>query len=262
MTTASTLSIAFTLTVLVALPAKAQEGPAQGQAPQATAGTTGQRGGGAASAGTLTTAAQGRSLQAFAVTLVIADMQPGGTQDDVPAAARKALADLKDFLPYKSYRLVDAQWIRSNGAAVETRIKGPDQEEYGLRISGGQQSATVIVRFVLRAPGAVRSASSASVAQLMLREAQLKAQYAEEKQKVEVGMVKPDAARAIERDLQVLELELEQTRAGDATAMMDASFRMDLDETVVVGTSRIKGDKALIALLTAVGTKAPAAREP
>ena len=30
---------------------------------------------------------------------------------------------------------------------------------------------------------------------------------------------------------------------------------MDLGETVVVGTSRVKGDKALIALLTAVPRK-------
>jgi hypothetical protein len=34
--------------------------------------------------------------------------------------------------------------------------------------------------------------------------------------------------------------------------MIDTSFTMDIGETVVVGTSRLKGDKALIALLTAV----------
>jgi hypothetical protein len=35
-------------------------------------------------------------------------------------------------------------------------------------------------------------------------------------------------------------------------AIIDTSFTMDIGETVVVGTSRLKGDKALIALLTAV----------
>jgi hypothetical protein len=35
-------------------------------------------------------------------------------------------------------------------------------------------------------------------------------------------------------------------------AVIDTSFTMDVGETVVVGTSRLKGDKALIALLTAV----------
>jgi phage shock protein A len=37
-------------------------------------------------------------------------------------------------------------------------------------------------------------------------------------------------------------------------AMIDTSFTMDIGETVVVGTSRLKGDKALIALLTAVAS--------
>ena len=35
-------------------------------------------------------------------------------------------------------------------------------------------------------------------------------------------------------------------------AIIDTSFTMDVGETVVVGTSRVAGDKALIALLTAV----------
>jgi len=35
---------------------------------------------------------------------------------------------------------------------------------------------------------------------------------------------------------------------------------MDVGETVVVGTSRTKGDQALIALLTAVPQKIPGAR--
>ena len=41
--------------------------------------------------------------------------------------------------------------------------------------------------------------------------------------------------------------------------VIDTSFTMDIGETVVVGTSRLKGDKALIALLTAVApTRSPA----
>jgi hypothetical protein len=38
-------------------------------------------------------------------------------------------------------------------------------------------------------------------------------------------------------------------------AVIDTSFTMDIGETVVVGTSRLKGDKALIALLTAVAQR-------
>lgn len=54
----------------------------------------------------------------------------------------------------------------------------------------------------------------------------------------------------------VLSLDLPGTTAWLANArrsLIDTSFRMDVGETVVVGTSRLQGDKALIVLLTAVG---------
>jgi hypothetical protein len=43
-------------------------------------------------------------------------------------------------------------------------------------------------------------------------------------------------------------------------AMIDTNFTMDIGETVVVGTSRLQGDKALIALLTAVASTKPSGR--
>jgi hypothetical protein len=42
--------------------------------------------------------------------------------------------------------------------------------------------------------------------------------------------------------------------------IIDTSFTMDIGETVVVGTSRLQGDKALIALLTAVSSTKPTTR--
>ena len=36
-----------------------------------------------------------------------------------------------------------------------------------------------------------------------------------------------------------------------STAVIDSTFLMDVGETVVIGTSSVKGDKALVALLTA-----------
>ena len=54
----------------------------------------------------------------FNVVLLLGDMQDGSGQDTVPDAARKALADMKDFLPYKGYRLLDyAVGARSNSGA-------------------------------------------------------------------------------------------------------------------------------------------------
>jgi hypothetical protein len=48
---------------------------------------------------------------------------------------------------------------------------------------------------------------------------------------------------------------------GRGYTIIDTSFTMDVGETVVVGTSRVKGgDKALIALLTAVPQRSTAAK--
>jgi hypothetical protein len=61
---------------------------------------------------------------------------------------------------------------------------------------------------------------------------------------------------AIVRELQqekgTREAALKEATIRAAHAVIDTSFAMDVGETVVVGTSRVAGDKALIALLTAV----------
>src|SRR5436309_3301332 len=75
----------------------------------------------------------------FSVVLVLGDMQGGATADNVPAAARKAIADMKDFLPYKSYRLLDSAWILGSDN-VSTRLRGADDQEYTLNLSGGASS--------------------------------------------------------------------------------------------------------------------------
>src|SRR5436190_184966 len=88
----------------------------------------------------------------FSVTLVLGDMQGGGTPDSVPAAARKALTDMKDFLPYKSYRLLDSAWILGSGN-VSVRLRGPDDQEYSLNLSGSatvQDPKTLRLSFQLR----------------------------------------------------------------------------------------------------------------
>jgi len=67
---------------------------------------------------------EGASPQGYSVVLVLGDMQgTSATDGNVPAAARKALADMKDFLPYKSYRLLDAQWILGSQKTI-SRLRG------------------------------------------------------------------------------------------------------------------------------------------
>src|SRR5260221_12418145 len=74
------------------------------------------------------------SVQGFSVVPVLGDLQGGTTADNVPPAARKALADMKDFLPYKSYKLLDSGWILGSNS-VSQRMRGVEDQEYELNLS-------------------------------------------------------------------------------------------------------------------------------
>src|SRR5262249_21964364 len=68
--------------------------------------------------------------QGFSVVLVLGDMQNTSTADSVPSAARKALADMKDFLPYKGYRLLDVQWTLCCGKhRVVSGLRGVEETQ-------------------------------------------------------------------------------------------------------------------------------------
>ena len=207
----------------------------------------------------------------FSVVLVLGDMQGGGTPDNVPPAARKALADMKDFLPYKSYRLLDSAWILGSGN-VSTRLRGADDQEYALNLNGGsysQDPKTLHLSFQLRdaEPGkwppaatdesAIQKAQSAGLDQVRELERESLQQKLRDLQ-AQKGESHPDVVRAkaeLERANRFL-ADLYHSRAVLKTGsccIISTGFTMEIGETVVVGTSRLRGgDKALIALLTAV----------
>jgi hypothetical protein len=230
--------------------------------------------------------------QAFSVVLVVGELEGTQASDAVPAAARKALTDMKDFLPYKSYRLLDSQWTLCCGkGSTFSRLRGLDDQEYELTLTpaisegvpGGK--ATVNVRFVLVEAGGFRGAdvvvealnekrSVADAERLMQMEAQLRGLQQQRQETLQSrGPQHPEVLELASR-IASLTREMESLKARQAAAqrrdqarpfvtytphsrrqIIDASFRMDVGETVVVGTSRIHGDKALIALLTAVPPK-------
>src|SRR4029077_2488305 len=66
----------------------------------------------------------------FSVVLLLGETQSAGGGDGLPPAPalRKALADVRDFLPYKSYRVLDTQWLRGGS----TRMKGLEDQEYDI----------------------------------------------------------------------------------------------------------------------------------
>ena len=152
----------------------------------------------------------------FSVILALGDLQGGAPARDLPPAASKALADMSQFLPYKSYQLLDARWLLGSPRATAL-IRGPENREYELELRTSSKSdSEVQIDFYLRDPRqafpflpgrGLRTGTSTR------------------------------AVRIVKRPGRII----------------DTTFNMDVGETVVVGTSRLQGDKALIVLLTAVG---------
>jgi hypothetical protein len=264
------LSAVFALTMVVGAPLslRAQEaGAATTPSPRASSGQS--RG-----------MHDGRARpQGFSVVLVLGDLRAVAGEEDVPPAARKALTDMKDFLPYRTYRLLDAAWLLCcNSNRAVTRLRGPDDHDYELEIESGAIDQTrLAVKFLLRdlssaEPSKASTMKSTRVADLEKRVVVIKAQLEEVKKgstprhpevtrletELQATLERLNQARAAERlpdgDIKPRE-SIAQSKFGDRS-IMNTSFTMDVGETVVVGTSRLSGNsKALIALLTAVPPK-------
>jgi hypothetical protein len=228
----------------------------------------------------------------FNVVLLLGDMQDTGGQDTIPNAARKALTDMKDFLPYKGYRLLDSQFVLASSAGPAiTRLRGVDEQEYGLELrgqaaftSGGAlTSNSTSVRFVLwdasdgpaggsskgdgdRAANAeLAAAVSREIYQLERERDDLQLRVSKGRKNVEVGMENVDEVKRLEMQLAAVTRRLADLKGmanakeskSSGRAVIDTSFRMEDGETVVVGTSKVKGGgRALIALLTATAERA------
>lgn len=133
-------------------------------------------------------------LRRFVVTLALGDVQPGPSGSFTPEAQR-ALADMKDFLPYKRYTPLDTVYLIGLGGPNQ-RMRGPDGQQYDLTMRGGPVSET-----------------TTQVAMLRL-----------------VGVPAPELKTA--------------------GMVIDTAFKIEMGETVVVGTSRLDGGRALILLVT------------
>jgi hypothetical protein len=219
--------------------------------------------------------------QAFSVVLVVGEMEGTQAADTVPAAARKALTDLKDFLPYRNYRLLDSQWTLCCGRGpIFSRLRGVDDQEYELELTpsvahaGVDGQSVVNVRFVLAEAGGSTPKVSGNMSDAR-RRSEVQKEIADlEQQRKELLTKYGENFPTVKENRNALEArlhELQTTNAQEAARrvyvegrgrrqVIDASFRMDVGETVVVGTSRIQGDKALIALLTAVPPKSGSTR--
>jgi hypothetical protein len=73
--------------------------------------------------------APGERTFTFQLVLLAADTQGATRFENVPANAQKALDDVKGFLPYTSYKLLDLAWIRCSRTA-EAQVSGPDGRSF------------------------------------------------------------------------------------------------------------------------------------
>ena len=172
--------------------------------------------------GTTAHAQESGRIRGFSIVLLLGEqtgsiMPPKG----LSPSAQRAIADIKEFLPYKGYRVLDTQWVAGSEFGLSKgRIRGLEQKEFefeintaptemgnkpaGNRIGPGQQNGPYCrAVFHLVVPGQ--------------------------------GWGGTPPGR----------------RMGDVT-VLENSFVIKPDETVVVGTSKAQGDSALIVLLTAV----------
>lgn len=151
----------------------------------------------------------------FQLLLLAASTKPGTSGPGVPANAQKAMSDLKGFLPYQSYQLLDTAWfLGTQDRRTEARLVGRNGAGYEVmlwfeNLGSGKERSLHVHQFLLRT------------------------------QPVSVTPVPPP--------------EDKETPRFSRTTLIDTSFGLKEGETIVVGTSKVNGaEEALVLLLTAV----------
>lgn len=222
-------------------------------------------------------------ISGFSVVLVVGETERGrSSTENLPEAAARALKDMREFLPYKSFRALDAQWtsccVPKPTTTVSGRLQGVVEftgssgkvvqtlQKYAFSIAASSSLTNIPVRFVLSVDDPPGRRAAQGQERETEREQQdlkaeietLEAQIGDMQRRVETGVVLPievrplmDRHASLQRRLADLTADAEAATHG-GRAIMDSSFTMNAGETVVVGTSKLGGDKALIAVVTAV----------
>lgn len=81
------------------------------------------------------------STQTFQLVVLAAGNKPNGPVPSLAPGAQKALDDIKAFLPFKHYRVLDTVWVRvTQGDVAQAQVAGFFGHTYGLAMrfqSGG-----------------------------------------------------------------------------------------------------------------------------
>lgn len=234
-----------------------------------------------------TALAQPSTLGMVTIVLVEGSLEPGASSE-LPPAAAKALADMKDFLPFKSFRLVDgASMVNVPGFARERfdstiRLRGSTYD-YEIATSAKAEQSRVQLQFVLRQLGSEQTPEGQDIAQRVVEDLRNALRVEQDRRLVleremiwlsqRYGEMHPDRVRQrIELEesasrIRSLEQRIQEagrgpfmTRTSEPVTLIDTILTMRLGETVAVGTSRLGGGKALIALVTALPPTPPTRR--
>jgi hypothetical protein len=182
-----------------------------------------------------------QDLQGFSVVLLVGETQGTAVPEGLSAPARKALSDMKEFLPYKAYRALDTQWLAGTMRTplhMQTRLRGLDNQEYEFTMEGFpppkgiSPDARLTAMLRLQIAPINKATRDAATARLSMLEAGIRS-----------GPQQAEADREVRQLRQMLS-------AGQM--LLNTTVSLGIGETIVAGTSRVQGDRALIVLLTAV----------
>ena len=167
------------------------------------------------------------------INLLAASKTGNSDLSDLPTNTRKAIEDIKDFLPFKSYKILDTSLVRAlvsppnrSSRTAKTFMTGPDGSKLQvvIRLTGEKGASEIFVQQFEVSPD------------IMSR---FRPMTLTPEQDAQVD----SSAPAIAPRAELL----------DMGALISTSFTAHVGQTVVVGSSRLNGgDEALIVLFTAL----------
>ena len=158
----------------------------------------------------------------FQLVLLVGSTEGESKLEGVSANVVKALDDIREFLPYKNYRVVDTQLMRSAGR-MEGLVSGPEGQDYRVEMgftANPEQGKILVRRFSLGDYGGRHTISSG------------RSDTGNDQSSISGGVARaPFGPRRL----------------------IESSFSLEVGETIVVGSSKLNGGgEALLVLLTAI----------
>jgi len=165
------------------------------------------------------------------ISLLVASKAGDSDLSDLPANTRQAIEDIRDFLPFKSYRILDSSLVRAlvpedraRSRPARTFINGPDDTQLQVTI---------------------HMTAEKSGTEVYVREFQVNRSPRDR-----FFAVTPEQHHQTDPEKPVVAPRADLLDMGP---LISTSFTAKVGQTVVVGSSRLNGgDQAVIVLFTAL----------